>query len=153
VPFYIRTGKRLKRKRTEVAVTFRRTPVCLFESMGSCRLEPNVLHITLQPNEGFSLCIDVKQPGEPLSLRRIPLDFRYSEAFGELPDAYETLLLDVLVGDQTLFVHADEAEASWKLFDPVLSWDRRIEEYPAGSPGPEAARELLARHGHAWHAL
>jgi glucose-6-phosphate 1-dehydrogenase len=150
VPFYIRTGKRLRRKVTEIAVVFRNPPVCMFESMGSCLLHRNVLRLTLQPDEGFSLEIDVKEPGEPLTIRRIPLDFRYAEGFGELPSAYETLILDVLEGDQTLFVRGDEVEASWEIFDPVLSWDRTVVPYPSGSWGPQEADRLLAREGHRW---
>jgi glucose-6-phosphate 1-dehydrogenase len=94
----------------------------------------------------------VKVPGEPLEIRRIPIDFQYADAFGGLPDAYETLILDVLVGDQTLFVHGDEVEASWRLFDPVLGWEREVLSYPAGSWGPEASDRLLNRGGHRWQS-
>jgi glucose-6-phosphate 1-dehydrogenase len=150
VPFYLRTGKRTGRKLTQIAISFRRPPVCMFESMGSCLLHRNDLFITLQPDEGFSLHLDVKRPGSPLGLKRVPLDFRYEDAFGKLPDAYETLLSDVLLGDQTLFVHADEVEGSWRLFDPLLQGEREIHPYPAGSDGPTAARNLLDRNGHRW---
>jgi glucose-6-phosphate 1-dehydrogenase len=139
VPFFVRTGKRLATKLTEIAVRFRRPPVCMFESMGSCLLNSNLLTIRLQPNEGFSLLIDVKVPGEPLSLKRIPLSFRYGETFGKLPDAYETLLLDVLVGDQTLFVHSEEVEASWQLIDPLLAGRFEPRPYAAGTWGPPQA--------------
>jgi glucose-6-phosphate 1-dehydrogenase len=142
VPFYVRTGKRLPRKLTEVAVTFRRPPICMFESMGSCMLHSNVLRITLQPDEGFSMLMDVKAPGQPLTLRRIPLGFRYADAFGELPDAYETLLLDVLRGDQTLFVDAEETEASWRILDPLLRTPPEIHEYAAGTWGPKDADRM-----------
>ena len=150
VPFYIRSGKRLDQKLTQIAVSFRRPPVCLFESMGSCLLHRNDLFITLQPDEGFTLQIDVKAPGTPLALQRVPLDFRYAEAFGSLPDAYETLLLDVFEGDQTLFVSADETEASWQLFDGVAKGQRTLHFYPAGSSGPQEADELLAVDGQSW---
>jgi glucose-6-phosphate 1-dehydrogenase len=150
VPFFLRTGKRLDRKLTRIAVSFRQPPVCLFESMGSCLLHHNDLLITLQPDEGFSLLMDVKAPGIPLSLARIPLHFSYAEAFGKLPEAYETLLLDVLEGDQTLFVHADEVEASWQICDPLLQQPRELQEYAAGTSGPKAADWLLARDGHMW---
>ena len=153
VPFYIRTGKRLRRKLTQIAVTFRRPPVCMFESMGSCLLHGNSLLINLQPDEGFSLLLDVKAPGEPLSLQRIPLDFRYSETFGALPDAYETLILDILQGDQTLFVSGDEVEASWKLYEPLLSTTREVFSYPAGSAGPVEADRLLGKEGHTWEEI
>jgi glucose-6-phosphate 1-dehydrogenase len=139
VPFYVRAGKRLPRKLTEVTVTFRRPPICMFESMGSCLLRSNVLRITLQPDEGFSMLIDVKAPGQPITLRRIPLGFRYEDAFGELPDAYETLLLDILRGDQTLFVDAEETEASWRVLDPLLRNPPEVQEYAAGTWGPQAA--------------
>jgi len=150
VPFYLRTGKRLGSKLTQIVISFRRPPVCLFESMGSCLLNRTELKITLQPREGFSLNIDVKSPGEPMSLQRVPLRFSYADAFGKLPDAYETLLLDVILGDRTLFVHADETEASWRICDPLLGMPRDLHDYPAGSHGPEAADSLLTRDGHRW---
>jgi glucose-6-phosphate 1-dehydrogenase len=149
VPFYVRTGKRLPRKLTEVAITFRRPPVCMFESMGSCLVHSNVLLLTLQPDEGFSMLMDVKAPGEPLTLRRIPLGFRYRDAFGALPDAYETLLLDVLKGDQTLFVHADETEASWRILDPLLRNPPEVHAYAAGTWGPEEAAPMEHPDTHA----
>ncbi|MCG8468477.1 MAG: glucose-6-phosphate dehydrogenase [Gemmatimonadetes bacterium] len=150
VPFYVRTGKRLPRRLTQIAVTFQAPPVCLFESMGVCQTNPNVLYLTLQPDEGFALNVDVKVPGEPFELSTLPLDFFYKQVFGAIPDAYQTLLLDVLTGDQTLFVHADEAEASWELFGPLLEAERRVHLYRAGAWGPDAADELLAKRGHAW---
>jgi glucose-6-phosphate 1-dehydrogenase len=150
VPFFVRTGKRLDRKLTQITVSFRHPPVCLFESMGSCLLHRNDLMITLQPDEGFSLLMDVKAPGTPLSLARIPLHFSYAEAFGKLPEAYETLLLDVLEGDQTLFVHDDEVEASWQICDPLLQQPRELQEYAAGTSGPTAADRLPGRDGHMW---
>jgi glucose-6-phosphate 1-dehydrogenase len=151
VPFYIRTGKRMTRRVTQITVTFRHPPVCLFESMGGCEMRPNVLVLTLQPDEGFALCIDVKVPGEPFELRTLPLDFQYQQAFGSIPDAYETLLLDVLQGDQTLFVHADETEAAWQLYTPLLEHDLQIHSYSAGSWGPAEAEDLLDRDGFEWH--
>jgi len=144
VPFCIRTGKRLARRLTQIVVTFRRPPVCLFQSFGACLVGSNELVITLQPDEGFALRFDVKAPGEPLRLERCPLRFNYREAFGAPPDAYETLLLDFLMGDQTLFVHADEVETSWRAFSPLLEQEIKVEPYPAGSWGPEAANRLAA---------
>ena len=146
VPFYLRAGKRMPEKLTEIAVRFRRPPVCLFESMGSCLLHANELLIRLQPDEGFSFLIDVKAPGEPLALKRIPLSFRYGDEFGKLPDAYETLLLDVLIGDQTLFVHGDEVEKSWDLFDPLLTGRAPVKLYAAGTWGPAEADVLRNRN-------
>ncbi len=150
VPFYVRTGKRMLRRLTQIAVIFRRAPVCLFEQLGACDPTANALLLTLQPDEGFVLCFDVKEPTEPLTLRTLPLHFHYTEAFGAIPDAYETLLLDVLTGDQTLFVHADETEASWRLYTPVLRSQVSLHDYPAGSWGPLAADRLLAELGHEW---
>lgn len=145
VPFSIRTGKRLPRRLTQIKVVFRRPPVCLFESMGSCLIHSNTLLITLQPDEGFTLLFDVKAPGEPLSLARLPLRFQYKEAFGKLPEAYETLILDVLRGDQTLFVHAGEVEESWRYFSSLLDNPPKVHLYPAGTWGPEAADRIAPR--------
>jgi glucose-6-phosphate 1-dehydrogenase len=140
VPFYLRTGKRLPVRTTQVALQFRRSPVCLFEELGgACSEVGNLLVITLQPDEGFALHFDVKAPGAPFRLERIPLDFEYRSHFGDLPEAYETLLLDVLRGDQTLFVHADEVEVSWELFDPILERMPPLRPYAAGTWGPEEA--------------
>ena len=154
VPFLLRTGKRLSQRITQIALTFRQPPVCMFQSMGSCLLHSNVLVITLQPDEGFDLHIDVKKPGEPFDLETLPLDFRYGERFDGLPDAYETLLLDVLVGDQTLFVHGDEVEASWKFYAPVLDLpDKRVFPYAAGSWGPGEAERHYRRGAPEWLEL
>lgn len=143
VPFYIRTGKRLPERRTEIALRFREAPISLFESMGGeCPSQGDLLRITLQPDEGFSLEVDVKAPGEPFKLRRIPLEFRYRDLFEALPDAYDTLLLDVLQGDQTLFVHGDWVEASWALFEPLLGGGLPIHPYASGTWGPPAADHL-----------
>jgi glucose-6-phosphate 1-dehydrogenase len=150
VPFYLRTGKRMDRKLTQIVISFRRPPICLFESMGSCLLNRTDLKIVLQPRESFSLNIDVKAPGEPLTLQRIPLSFAYGDAFGKLPDAYETLLLDIMEGDRTLFVHADETEAAWRICDPLLGAPRVVHAYAAGTHGPEAADTLLGQDGCRW---
>ena len=143
VPFYLITGKALPAKFTQIAVTFRCPPVWLFQQMKtSC--SPNVLVFTLQPDEGFDLHFQVKAPGEPLDLKTQRLRYRYAEAFGPLPDAYETLLVDVMAGDQTLFVRADEAEAAWGLYAPLLAAPPSPPLfYPAGSFGPPAAARLM----------
>jgi len=153
VPFYLRTGKRLGRRLTRIGVQFKESPVCMFEKNGVCKVSHNVLTITLQPDEGFSLYMDVKEPGSISELRRFPLTFRHRDHFGPLPEAYETLLLDVLRGDQTLFVHSHEVIRSWKVFDPVLSLDHTIHPYASGSFGPAAAekfgiadRDLMRQH-------
>ena len=138
----------MARRLTQIAVVFRRAPVCVFD--GVCAPDPNVLLLTLQPDEGFVLCFGVKEPTEPLTVRTLPLHFHYREAFGDIPEAYETLLLDVLTGDQTLFVHADEVESSWRLYQPLLASTLPRRPYPAGSWGPAAADDLLAKLGHEW---
>ncbi len=150
VPFYLRTGKRLPRRSTQIVVTFRHPPVSLFQPFERCEMHPNVLVITLQPDEGFDLFFEVKAPGEPISVQTHRLRFRYDEAFGPLPDAYETLLLDILTGDQTLFVRADEVEASWRLYTPLLERRPPVHPYWAGTWGPPAADQLLTQRGHRW---
>jgi glucose-6-phosphate 1-dehydrogenase len=153
VPFYLRTGKRMGRRLTRIGVQFKESPVCMFERNGVCKVSHNVLTMTLQPDEGFSLYMDVKQPGSIVELKRIPLSFRHSDYFDALPEAYETLLLDVLRGDQTLFVHSHEVIRSWRVFDPVLELQHDIHPYPSGSFGPAAAerfsiadRDLMRSH-------
>ena len=139
VPFYLRTGKRLARRSTRIGVRFKSSPICMFELDGVCRMSNNVLIVDLQPDEGFALHMDVKRPGSSTDLERIPLRFQYGDRFESLPDAYETLLLDVLRGDQTLFVHSEEVLESWRLFDPLLGRSREVHDYSCGSWGPEAA--------------
>jgi glucose-6-phosphate 1-dehydrogenase len=150
VPFYIRTGKRMPQRTTQICVVFERPPVCFFRKIDSCTPRSNVLTITLQPDEGFTLSFDVKKPGQPFSLEPRSFDFSYGDAFGPLPDAYETLLLDIIIGDQTLFVHADEVEASWRLFTPILEAQIPVRPYAAGAWGPGEADELLMREGRKW---
>jgi glucose-6-phosphate 1-dehydrogenase len=150
VPFFIRTGKRLKKRVTEIVVKFRRPPVWMFTPLGSPDVHRNTLRLTIQPDEGFALYFHVKAPGKPLKLERLPLDFFYKEKFEELPEAYQTLLLDVVDGDQTLFVHADEVEAAWRLFTPILDNTLAISFYAAGTWGPKEADELLQRNGQKW---
>lgn len=143
VPFYLVTGKRLPARFTQIAVTFRCPPVWLFQPQPST-CSPNVLVFTLQPDEGFDLHFQVKAPGEPLDLKTQRLRYRYAEAFGPLPDAYETLLQDAMAGDQTLFVRADEAEAAWRIYAPLLTEPPSpLLYYPAGSFGPPAAARLM----------
>lgn len=152
VPFFLRTGKRMGRKASEIAVTFRAPPVCLFEPIGPCDVQADVLRLRLQPNEGVSLAFDVKLPGEPLELRQQRLDFRYADVFGDVPPAYETLLADVIAGDQTHFVRADEVEAAWRIYTPVLENRRLPATYTAGSFGPSAADKLVEKYGCVWIA-
>lgn len=144
VPFFLRTGKALARRETAVAVTFRGPPVCLFHGEpDDCMSAGNVLYLKLQPEEGFSLVIDVKEPADSFSVRRIPLRFSYAEAFGEIPEAYETLLADIVEGDPTLFVRSDEVEESWRLYSPLLGSDLPVAVYDNGSWGPDEAAAML----------
>ncbi len=150
VPFYLRTGKRLAARLTQIVVKFRRPPVWLFKSMGTTDLHRNTLRLVMQPKEGFALHFHVKAPGRPLRLDRLPLDFYYDERYPDLPEAYQTLLLDVLDGDQTLFVRADEVESAWQLFAPVLNGTLPVHEYPSGSWGPREADVLIERDHEKW---
>jgi glucose-6-phosphate 1-dehydrogenase len=146
VPFVLRTGKRMPERLTEIAVVFRKPPVALFRNKaatGRTAPTPNVLRIRLQPDEGFRLSFEVKAPGDGFGVTTQELDFRYEDAFGRLPDAYETLLRDVAKGDATLFVHADEAEQAWRLYEPLLDHDGvRPHPYASGSWGPDEADRL-----------
>jgi glucose-6-phosphate 1-dehydrogenase len=150
VPFYLRTGKRMPKRTSQIAVRFRDVPISLFQSMGTTLDTPDVLLITLQPHEGFSLHFDIKVPGAGFSLKRIPLAFRYDDMFDDIPEAYETLLLDVLEGDQTLFVHADEVEDSWRVFAPLLENPPELYPYVAGTWGPKEADSLAISERELW---
>lgn len=156
VPFYLRTGKRLAKRITEIAIEFKRVPHLLFKPLQPEDLEPNLLVMRLQPDEGISLSFEIKLPGHRLALRPVSMDFKYASAIrGILPDAYERLLLDAMLGDQTLFARADWIEQSWELLGPVLEhWEKppktTFPNYLAGSWGPQEADELLARDGHCW---
>ncbi len=143
VPFYLCTGKRLPEKSTRVEIRFREPPVCFFESFGSCQITANKLILTLQPDEGFELYFEVKKPGEPLTLQSYPLNFEYADVFDPIPDAYSTLLHDIMQGDQTLFVRSDEVEAAWSLYEPILNADLPVHGYDAGSRGPDQALKML----------
>jgi glucose-6-phosphate 1-dehydrogenase len=144
VPFYLFTGKRLARRSTEIKIGFRSPPVALFRSVDRCATRANSLAITLQPNEGFDLSFEVKSPGDQFTLQTQHMEFRYAEVFGDsLASGYDTLLLDVVQGDQTLFVHADETEASWQLYTPLIGKVRPLHFYPAGGTGPPAVARLI----------
>jgi len=143
VPFYLRTGKRMARRLTEIRVRFRQAPVWMFRSVPGTSPQANTLVITLQPNEGFRLFFDVKAPGEPFRLERLTLHFNYEEEFKFLPEAYQTLLLDIVRGDQTLFVHADEVETSWRMYTPLLARTTPPVIYPSGTWGPPEAASVV----------
>lgn len=150
VPFSLRTGKRLPRKCSSIVVTFHQPPAAVFNPYIVCGMACNRLEITLQPNEGFNLSFMTKIPGEGMRLATQEMRFRYAEAFGKLPEAYQTLMLDVMRGDRTLFVRNDEVEESWKLFTPVISERLPLHHYPAGTWGPAAAERLAGDHTCGW---
>jgi glucose-6-phosphate 1-dehydrogenase len=153
-PFYIRAGKRLPKKVTEIAIQFDPTPHTPFARGETQGLEPNVLVIRIQPEEGISLKIGAKVPGSGFEVSSVNMDLLYGTAFlEEAPDAYQRLLLDLMLGDPTLFIRADEAEYAWEILEPVMrAWSesREVSSYPAGTWGPEEADELLERDGREW---
>jgi glucose-6-phosphate 1-dehydrogenase len=159
VPFFVRTGKRLTRNLTEIAVHFKRTPQQLFANEADAEIERNVVAFRIQPNEGIAVDFAAKRPGTEMHTANVQLNFRYREAFGtKTPVAYETLLLDAMRGDATLFTRRDEAEAEWRLITPIEeAWAAmprdNIQIYAAGSSGSEAADMLLARYGWHWRSL
>jgi len=155
VPFYLRTGKRLAQRTTEVALQFHAVPHLPFAAAEARGLHPNSLVLRIQPDEGISFEFGAKVPGQGFTVRSVNMDFSYAEAFPEQPhDAYERLLLDALLGDPTLFIRADEAESAWRVVDPILeSWSEGVggvARYPAGSWGPREADRLVARDGRQW---
>ena len=156
VPFYIRSGKRLKEKISEIVVQFTRPPPILFGQNTRQPLSPNLLRIRIQPDEGVSLSLNSKIPGLETKLQPINLSFGYDTTFGSnTPEAYERLILDAMLGDGTLFIRGDEAEHSWNLLSPVLeSWQNTgqngLEKYAAGTWGPLASDKLLLQRGHEW---
>ncbi len=152
-PFYIRAGKRLAKRVTEVAVQFKRPPHLPFPVDAVEQLEPNALVLRIQPDEGISLRFGAKSPTPTLALRTVNMDFLYGSAFlAEVPEAYETLILDAVRGDGTLFTRQDSVERSWEIVDPLLEqWRKGAPQvYPAGSWGPDLADELLSRDGRRW---
>jgi glucose-6-phosphate 1-dehydrogenase len=154
VPFYIRAGKRMPKKATEIAIQFKPTPHTPFARGETRGLEPNVLVLRIQPEEGISLKIGAKVPGSGFEVSSVNMDLLYGTAFlEEAPDAYQRLLLDLMLGDPTLFIRADEAEGAWGILEPVMhAWSesREVASYPAGTWGPEEADELLERDGRGW---
>ena len=157
VPFYLRVGKRLPRRASEISLVFRPVPHSIFAPLGATDLHPNVLCLNLQPQEGAVLSLQAKAPGPRLCLSDLTMDFSYREVFGqEPPEAYERLILDCMLGDQTLFVRHDDMEVAWSLVTPVLeAWEAagEPEPYAAGSWGPEGARRLIEGDGREWLAL
>ena len=157
VPFYLRSGKSLAAKMSEVAIQFKRVPHLMFPLPAAVGMTPNVLALCLQPDEGIHLRFEAKEPGAGMRTRSVDMEFHYAEDFGAgtLPDAYERLLLDALQGDASLFARADEIELAWGLSDPILAgWARPdappLAVYEPGSWGPAEADALLAQDGRAW---
>ena len=159
VPFYVRTGKRLARHLTEIAVHLKRTPQALFARTPTEQMEPNVIVLRIQPNEGITVTFGAKRPGFEMLTNMVHMDFCYQTAFGvESPDAYEMLLLDVMQGDATLFTRSDEVEAQWRLITPIEeAWAsenvKELPVYAAGSDGPTEADDLTIGNGHRWRRL
>jgi glucose-6-phosphate 1-dehydrogenase len=156
VPFYLRSGKRLPKRVSEVAVRFKAPPFRMFQNVAPDAIEANVLSLRIQPDEGISLRFEAKVPGTELRLRPVNMDFHYGSSFGEAqPEAYETLLLDAMVGDPMLFARWDMVETAWELTTPLLEyWESHaptgFPNYAAGSWGPADADEFVARDGRDW---
>jgi glucose-6-phosphate 1-dehydrogenase len=158
VPIYLRTGKRLARKVTEIAVTLKPVPHLAFQVEGSVGVQPNQLILTMQPNEGVSLSLGAKIPGARMRIRPVNMEFLYGTSFlSESPEAYERLIMDAMRGDATLFTRDDEVEAQWTIIDPILAaWAKMsgpLPQYPAGSPGPEEAESILVSEHQRWRAI
>jgi glucose-6-phosphate 1-dehydrogenase len=156
VPFYLRTGKRLQTRASKVTIQFRPVPHQSFPKAAALAWQPNYLIIDIQPQEGILLRFQAKQPGSTLHLSPVDMHFSYQEAFrSKSPEAYETLLADVMSGDATLFMRADQVEASWSVLMPILNvWENskpgRFPNYRSGTWGPKAAEALIAKDGRSW---
>ncbi len=159
VPFYLRTGKAMADKVTEIVIEFRRPPHLMFPMSPGEDLTPNVLSLCLQPDEGLHLRFEVKAPGQGMTMRSRDMEFHYESAFRDqaIPEAYERLLQDALEGDPSLFIRSDHIEEGWRIVDPLLQGTEngahRPQIYEPGSWGPEAADSLLAEDGRTWHRV
>ena len=159
VPFYLRTGKRLPKRASEIAVQFKAVPPILFNCDPRQPIEPNVLTLRIQPDEGLSMHISTKLPGPKVRIKPVTMDFRYGTTFDkQSPEAYERLLLDVMAGDATLFMRGDEVEASWTWITNILeawekSGERWLPEYAAGTWGPVEADRLIEADHRKWRIL
>lgn len=155
VPFYLRSGKALPKRVTEIAIQFRQAPLQLF-GPATDMMEPNLLALRVQPEEGIAIRFGSKVPGQAINIHPVKMDFRYGSSFGvEPPEAYERLQLDCMLGDATLFIRADEVEAAWSLITPIINgWQASppadMPNYDAGTWGPASADEFIARDGRAW---
>ncbi len=159
VPFYIRSGKRMAKRLTEIVIQFKMPPLLLFKETIARAIEPNLLVINIQPHEGISLRFGAKVPGSGDNIQTVVMDFNYGSTFkNATPEAYERLILDAMLGDSTLFTRSDEVEASWALLTPVIErWEAGggsfIELYRSGSWGPKEADDFLAADGRKWHVM
>ena len=159
MPFFLRTGKRMPKRASEISVQLKEVPPILFNQDRSAPLDPNVLTVRIQPDEGFALGISSKIPGPRLRIYPVKMDFRYSSTFGaSSPEAYERLLLDVMAGDPTLFMRRDAVEAAWRWITPILArWEEQTDAplptYPAGEWGPPEADRLIESTGRRWRTL
>ena len=159
VPFYLRTGKHLSRRVTEIAICFKQAPYAAFQDTPVDTLPPNWMVLRIAPDEGISLQFEVKQPGPMVNLAAVKMDFRYDDWFPKEPNVgYETLIYDVMIGDPTLFMRADMVEQTWRIVQPVLDvWDKSggadLPIYPSGNSGPSEADALLARDGRHWRPI
>jgi glucose-6-phosphate 1-dehydrogenase len=156
VPFYIRTGKALPKRSTEMTIQFKRVPHQLYKPSETTGLVPNRLTIRIQPDEGISLKFAAKVPGAARHLSDVDMNFSYNSAFGiESPDAYERLIADCIMGDSTLFIRRDEVETSWRIIDSIINtWKHlpasTVYPYPAGTWGPPEADKLIEKDGRHW---
>ncbi|MBI3982840.1 MAG: glucose-6-phosphate dehydrogenase, partial [Gemmatimonadetes bacterium] len=156
VPFYLRSGKQLPRRATEIAIQFRQPPHLMFPLAAGRTIEANVLALRIQPKEGIALRFEVKVPGVDMRMAPVDMEFDYCEAFGETGhEAYETLLLDCMLGDATLFTRSDEVEAAWSVVDPIVAhWQEKrpvhFPNYAAGTWGPAVADAFISRDGCRW---
>ena len=159
VPFYLRTGKRLRRRMSEIAIQFKRAPIALFRDTPIEDVSPNQLVLRIQPDEGISLQFGAKIPGPELEIGGVKMNFQYKDYFNSAPaTGYETLIIDSMLGDPTLFQRADNVESGWRAVEPILeAWSERrprgFPNYEAGSQGPRSADELLARDGRVWRKI
>jgi glucose-6-phosphate 1-dehydrogenase len=159
VPFFLRTGKRLSRRTTEISIHFKRPPLLLFADREPAATPPNVLTFRIQPQEGITMGFNSKIPGATTEMRTVNMDFSFGSTFGEdLPDAYERLLLDAMLGDSTLYMRKDEVDSAWGFITEILrGWETTqkpaLASYRSGSAGPEAAVELLGSAERKWRRL
>ncbi|RME65851.1 MAG: hypothetical protein D6778_05690 [Nitrospirae bacterium] len=157
VPFYLRSGKRLKKRITEVSVHFQRVPHSVFRGIISEDIKPNVLVFRIQPDEAIELVFQAKAPGTTLCLRDVKMNFSYKMAGGVMPDAYERVIMDCLRGDHLLFVGQEGVEQAWEFFEPILRFLEKgkrllfhVHDYPAGSWGPKEAEDFITKDGYQW---